>query len=568
MSSFRERHSRAAAHFASDIRLAKHLQLYPSDDERVGGGGGMTATTTTTTAGSSPTAEHHVTVNSALTAVFSNNDNGGVGGWISTKKSNADILRCAAMAKEAHILTYASTSNYSVLPNRGTSFLEEAAIGPSNMRGRLPYYMTFDEKKDTAKSPTIAKSFSNVTLLPIIDTVMEKYRNSENVVCLPSKKDEELYAIGYEESDDGAPKKKRKKEEDNMDNDLSEPRKVKKITRNRREDETTAGDEDDEASEYQPNQVVLTVEKKKEEMKEKKIIKKEVLEKLVALQDEMKKKFTSKRWRNLFETMTNQSTLSRQLFFSNEATRWREQVVQMARGMLSIGRIFPGPGVSVGDVTADYSKSAMHNANTSTFTRTILLSEDHLGEAIFILEELRANRNPVIPEYLVPFFALGDHDKALGLVLSDLDTATSTFVEEYESKDAIEFATSVKKRFRLNQFPSFKKYRNTTLEFVKAETIYAWSKLSTEDLHAKVHEFLKEKIPSLKKGSIEYKYAFWQRIISILKTGSTVDDLVVLLRDGFGAVFPVEGGNAVFTMGTSEMLALGEMSRNLSWNVQ
>ena len=110
MSSSRERHPRAAAHFASDHRLAKYLQKYPSDVERVGGGGGITATTTTTTAGSPPTAEHHVTVthypftanaatsssattvtsslfnavpklksNSALTAVFSNNDNGGMG---------------------------------------------------------------------------------------------------------------------------------------------------------------------------------------------------------------------------------------------------------------------------------------------------------------------------------------------------------------------------------------------------------------------------------------------------------------------------------------------------------
>ena len=122
----------------------------------------------------------------------------------------------------------------------------------------MSYYMTFDEKKE-AKYPTIAKSLSNVTLLPIIDTVMKKYRNSENVVCLPPKKEEELFAIGYDESDDGTSKKERKKEEDNMDNDLSEPRKVKKTAQNKREDETTAGDDDDEAPEYQPNQVELII---------------------------------------------------------------------------------------------------------------------------------------------------------------------------------------------------------------------------------------------------------------------------------------------------------------------
>ena len=78
-------------------------------------------------------------------------------------------------------------------------------------------------------------------------------------------------------------------------------------------------------------------------------------------------------------------------------------------------------------------------------------------------------------------------------------------------------------------------------------------------------------IVTLKKDSIEYTMAFWQRVMSILKSGSTMDDMVglSLMVDGYGCVIPVimdvggeaKKGHAFFTMGTSAMLEKGWMSR-------
>jgi hypothetical protein len=58
-------------------------------------------------------------------------------------------------------------------------------------------------------------------------------------------------------------------------------------------------------------------------------------------------------------------------------------------------------------------------------------------------------------------------------------------------------------------------------------------------MHAKVWDFMDENFPNLMKNSTEYTMAFWQRVISILKSGSTIDDMVDLMVDGYGCVVPV-----------------------------
>ncbi len=50
--------------------------------------------------------------------------------------------------------------------------------------------------------------------------------------------------------------------------------------------------------------------------------------------------------------------------------------------------------------------------------------------------------------------------------------------------------------------------------------------LSKEDLHAEVQTFMGKNCTNLKKDSIEYTMAFWQCVVSILKSGSTMDDMV------------------------------------------
>ena len=95
--------------------------------------------------------------------------------------------------------------------------------------------------------------------------------------------------------------------------------------------------------------------------------------------------------------------------------------------------------------------------------------------------------------------------------------------------------------------------------------------LSKEDLHAEVWAFMDKNFNNLKKNSTEYTMAFWQRVISILKSGSgsTMDDVANLMVNGYGCVVPVimdvggeaKKGHAFFTMGTPAMLKKGWMSR-------
>ena len=79
-----------------------------------------------------------------------------------------------------------------------------------------------------------------------------------------------------------------------------------------------------------------------------------------------------------------------------------------------------------------------------------------------------------------------------------------------------------------------------------------------------------ENCTNLMKNSTEYTMSFWQRVVSILKSGSTMDDMVGLMVNGHGCVVPVimdvggeakGGGHAFFTMGTPAMLKKGWMSR-------
>jgi hypothetical protein len=93
--------------------------------------------------------------------------------------------------------------------------------------------------------------------------------------------------------------------------------------------------------------------------------------------------------------------------------------------------------------------------------------------------------------------------------------------------------------------------------------------LSEEDLHAEVWAFMDKNCTNLKKDSIEYTMAFWQRVVSILKSGSTMDDMANLMINGHGCVVPVimnvggeaKKGHAFFTTGTPAMLEKGWMSR-------
>jgi hypothetical protein len=119
-------------------------------------------------------------------------------------------------------------------------------------------------------------------------------------------------------------------------------------------------------------------------------------------------------------------------------------------------------------------------------------------------------------------------------------------------------------------FPTFMEdiYKNPT-QFTSANEIHQMCMLPRDDLHAEVWAFMDKNFPNLMKNSTEYTMAFWQRVISILKSGSTMDDMVDLMVNGHGCVGPVimdvggeaKKGHAFFTMGTPAMLKKGWMSR-------
>ena len=78
--------------------------------------------------------------------------------------------------------------------------------------------------------------------------------------------------------------------------------------------------------------------------------------------------------------------------------------------------------------------------------------------------------------------------------------------------------------------------------------------LPRDDLHAEVWAFMDKNFPNLMKNSTEYTMAFWQRVVSILKSGSTMDDMANLMVNGHGCVVPV-----IIDVG-------GEAKKGHAWN--
>ena len=118
--------------------------------------GTSTSSSATSVDNSSFNAVPQLKSNSALTAIFSNNHNGEVGGWINAKKSKADIRKCAAIAREARSRLLADTD-------------EESSVPPD----RLEQFKTIYDGTTTTSNNVFSNdpipTFSNDTLLPIIE---------------------------------------------------------------------------------------------------------------------------------------------------------------------------------------------------------------------------------------------------------------------------------------------------------------------------------------------------------------------------------------------------------------
>jgi hypothetical protein len=172
---------------------------------------------------------------------------------------------------------------------------------------------------------------------------------------------------------------------------------------------------------------------------------------------------------------------------------------------------------------------------------------------------------------LTSYIAVGNQSKARILVIRDYDSTMMIMAKSYDYGTAKKLAAELKDKHNLyGNFPTFTEdsYKTPT-QCTSANEIHRMCMLSIEDLHAKIRAFMDENCTNLMKNSTEYTMAFWQRVVSILKSGSTMDDMVGLMVNVHGCVIPVimnvggeaKKGHAFFTMGTPAMLKKGWMSR-------
>jgi hypothetical protein len=279
--------------------------------------------------------------------------------------------------------------------------------------------------------------------------------------------------------------------------------------------------------------------------------------------------------------MENVGDYTNQLFFgqSRVSQGWRKETLAKARAELEIGIIWPKVGGrALGETTAMAARSAIEVAKRATSTHTLCISDDvaangvAVGQVVSTLEAFRGGVTPIIPSSLTSYFAVGNRSKARNHVIRDYDSAMQIMAKSYDYETVKKLAAELKDKHDLSaNFLTYTEdsYKNPT-KFTSANEIHRMCMLSQEDLHAEVQACMDKNCINLEKDSTEYTMVFWQHVVSILKSGSTMDDMVDLMVNGHGCVVPVimnvggeakGGGHAFFTMGTPTMLEKGWMSR-------
>ena len=293
--------------------------------------------------------------------------------------------------------------------------------------------------------------------------------------------------------------------------------------------------------------------------------------------------FGKEHWKVLLSQMKNDGDYTHQLFVgqSRVSQSWRYETLVKARVKLEIGIIRPNVNVggqALGETTAMAARSAIEVAKRVTSTHTIRISVDvaandvAVGQVVSTLEAFQGGVTPIIPSSLTSYFAVGNPSKAQNLVICDYErSAMKIMAKSYDYETAKKLAAELKDKHDLSaDFPTFTEdsYKTPT-KFTNADEIHWMCMLPRDDLHAEVQAFVDKNCNNLKKDYTEYTMAFWQRVVSILKSGSTMDDMVNLMVNGHGCVVPVimdiggeaKKGHAFSTMGTLAMLKKGWMPR-------
>jgi len=309
----------------------------------------------------------------------------------------------------------------------------------------------------------------------------------------------------------------------------------------------------------------------KENRATRKKIKEEVLQKIPQFKAVLRVSlaFGPEHWKVLLSQMENGGDYTNQLFFgqSRFSQKWRGETLANARAKLGIGIIRAKVGGrALGETTANSDRYPIEVAKRVTSAHTLCLSDDvaandvAVGQVVSTLEAFRDGVTPIIPSSLTSYFAVGNPSKARNLVICDYDSAMMIMAKSYDYETAKNLAAELKEKHALSaNFPTFTEdsYKTPT-QFTSANEIHWMCMLTRDDLHAEVQAFMDKNFINLMKNSTEYTMAFWQRVISILKSGSTMDDMVDLMVNGHGCVIPVimnvggeakGGGHAFFTMG-------------------
>jgi hypothetical protein len=237
--------------------------------------------------------------------------------------------------------------------------------------------------------------------------------------------------------------------------------------------------------------------------------------------------------------MKNDGDYNNQLFFgqSRVSQGWRSETLSKARVKLEIGIIQPKEGRrALGESSYMAARSAIEVAKRVTSTHTLCISDDvaandvAVGQVVLTLEVFRGGVTPIIPSSLTSYFAVGNRSKARNLVIRDYDSAMMIMAKSYDYETAKKLAAELKDKHDLStNFPTFTEnsYKNPT-KYTSLNEIHWMCMLPRDELHAEVRAFMGKNCTNLMKNSTEYTMAFWRCVVSILKSGSTMEAVLSL----------------------------------------
>jgi len=217
--------------------------------------------------------------------------------------------------------------------------------------------------------------------------------------------------------------------------------------------------------------------------------------------------FGPKQWGQLYEQLGDDDKYVRELFFSKQNKKWREDVLSAARDIVAPYRL--------GHVSSMAARTALVIGETAPFTPTLRFAVDDeandvaTGNLVRTLEEYRNGNDDFIPPSdEASCFAKGNLDKAWEFALLEHNSILEHAAESYAYAPAVELAAEVKEKYGLSSsFPTFADGSYVApVSFTSGKDIKEMYELPREGLDARVKTFLNENV-ALVEGSDDYENA-------------------------------------------------------------